>query len=438
MISSPSIALTACTQCDLLISSNQTPVNHTSVCPRCGCVLARHHKNSLDKTLALGITGLLLYIPAMFIPLITLKKLGMSEQANVVDTIIRFFESEYYFVTIMTLLSAVVMPLCLIGMVVTICLHLKTGKATPFTAKLFRHYMHLEEWAMVEVYLLGILVTIFKMADLADIIYNAGFFSFIGLVFTSLGITVVMDKDLFWRLIENTSDPSSDHDRQEAPVSLKCTAHTATYAGYATCLTCNKLEPLNSDTSMPPKHCSRCGDTLHCRKPGSLSKTIALVITSALLFLPANLLPIMDIEFLGISDKSTILDGIILFFEDGSYFIGAIILVASVLVPLFKIIGLSILICSTQFRFSRFLRQKTAMFRFIAFIGRWSMLDIFVIALLISLVDFGFFTSIKAAPAATFFCLVVAATMLAVNTFDPRIMWDNCLPESTNKNRSLS
>ena len=106
--------------------------------------------------------------------------------------------------------------------------------------------------------------------------------------------------------------------------------------------------------------------------------------------------------------------------------LGIIILTASILVPLFKIIGLLIILVTIHFKSDRSLVQKTMMFRFIEYIGRWSMLDIFVIALLGLLVNFGLFTSIQAAPAATYFCLVVVTTMFAAITFDPRLMWDAC------------
>lgn len=144
----------------------------------------------------------------------------------------------------------------------------------------------------------------------------------------------------------------------------------------------------------------------------------------------------MEVSFLGVPDKSTIMDGILYFFEDGAYGIGLVIFTASILVPLFKMIGLIINLVTIQSRKNHFLKQKTKMFRFIEFIGRWSMLDIFVIALLTVLVDFGFFTSIKTAPAATYFCIVVICTMVAATLFDPRIMWDKCAP-ITNKTTQL-
>jgi len=125
------------------------------------------------------------------------------------------------------------------------------------------------------------------------------------------------------------------------------------------------------------------------------------------------------------------MDGIIYFFQSGSLGIGLVIFTASILVPVFKVVGLAILLYSIHFnRWSR-LTQKSIMFRFIEFVGRWSMLDIFVIALLCALVDFGFFTRIIPAPAATFFTFVVLSTMFAAISFDPRILWDSVIPENT-------
>ncbi len=170
--------------------------------------------------------------------------------------------------------------------------------------------------------------------------------------------------------------------------------------------------------------CPRCGALVHLRYPGSLTYTWALVITALILCFPANIFPIMKVDYLGSAEASTIMDGIIYFFKEGSYGIGAVILTASILVPLFKIVGIILILLSIHFKWKSWLRHKTIMFRFIEFIGRWSMLDIFVIALLTVLVDFGFFSTIQAAPAATYFCGVVISTMLAAIMFDTRFIWD--------------
>lgn len=423
--------VSACPQCDLLLQHHDTPDNHACICPRCGFVLRRNRQGTVDKVLALSITGLLVFLPAILLPLITLEKLGMSDQANVVDTVVQFFQSEYYFVSFMTLVCTIVFPLTLLLLTFIISLQLKRGRPSSKLARLFRTYCHLEEWAMVEVFLFAILVSIFKMIHTADIAFNAGFFSFIALVFVTFGICVVLDKHQYWDLLDPNGTAQAALQATAAQQLHEHSELTAAQAGLALCLTCHKLMPVDTLTEEPAAPCSRCGEEVHLRKPGAMSRTLALIITSALLLLPANLLPIMQVDFLGVPDRSTILDGILYFLKTGSYLIGIIIMVASIFVPLFKVVGLSILLCSAHFGMPYFLRQKSKMFRIISFIGRWSMLDIFVIALLISLVDFGFFTSVHVAPASTFFCMAVATTMLAAITFDPRILWDRCCPDQS-------
>ncbi|MCK5915326.1 MAG: paraquat-inducible protein A [Deltaproteobacteria bacterium] len=198
---------------------------------------------------------------------------------------------------------------------------------------------------------------------------------------------------------------------------------TARNAGLALCHDCHKLVPLASENGSH-NPCPRCGASLHFRKPGSISRTWALVITALILTFPANILPIMKVDFLGSAEASTIMEGIIYFFQDGSYGIGLVILTASILVPCFKIIGLILILLSLHFRWQSWLRHKALLFRIIEFIGRWSMLDIFVIALLQVLVNFTNISSISADSAAPYFAGVVLSTMFAAITFDPRLLWD--------------
>ncbi len=416
----------ACEGCDLLLLNTHPPAGHSSRCPRCNNAIKKGTTNSIVKTLALSIAGLILYLPAIWLPLMTLESFGFKESANIIESIVNFYLNGYYFVAFMVLISACILPLLLLSLIAFISLQLRLGRYPPYLAKLFKTYLLIEEWAMVEVYLLGIMVTIIKMTDTSDIYYQSGIFCFSALVIVNMAVSTTIDKDFFWRLIEKGK-------KQEQPVhsinsSIPEKEHvTAADLDLVLCHVCHKLSPSSQSS------CTRCSTKLHRRKPKSIARTWALVLTAMILLIPANTLPIMRVDFLGIPDKSTILDGIIYFFEDGSYFIGFIIFAASILVPVFKVVGLTILLLPQRPCSQKALRQKTKMFRFIAFIGRWSMLDIFVIALLTVLVDFGFFSSVHAAPAATYFCLVVAATMLAATTFDPRIMWDRCSPTHQDK-----
>ena len=368
-----------------------------------------------------------MYLPAILLPLMTMESFGFSDSANIIDSIVNFYKSGYFLVSFMVLLSAVIFPLMLLSSVFIISLQLYRQKYPRYLTRLFRAYIHLEEWAMVEVYLLGIMVTVIKMGHSTEISYNTGIFCFIGLVLLTIAIAAVIDNDYFWQTIEDKGQKNGDPlvARDSFYVAAEeDTVVTAAMQGLSQCHICLKLSPAD----LEGQGCPRCGETLHLRHPSSISKTWALVLTSAIFLAPANLLPIMRVDFLGVPSRSTIMDGIIYFFQHDAYLIGLIIFTASVLVPVFKIVGLSILLLSSRPCTNRLLRQRARMFRFITFIGRWSMLDIFVIALLSVLVNFGFFTSIHVAPAATYFCIVVASTMFAVITFDPRILWDRCNP----------
>jgi paraquat-inducible protein A len=416
--------LTACPDCDLLLPKTEAPVGYSAVCPRCGRKLGKGSEGSIAKVLAFSLTGLLMYLPAISLPLMTFNSFGFSDSANILESIVNFYRNDYYLVSLMVLLSAVVFPLILLTTIFIITLQLQRKRYPAYLAGLFRMHLHLEEWAMIEVYLLGIMVTIIKMGGTSDIHYHTGIFCFSSLVLITLAISTIVDHDLFWRTIEekgpaekNIPPLASFSDQEEATVN-------AAGQGFILCHTCHKLSP----AALAGTGCPRCRTILHERKPHSVARTWALILTAAILIVPANLLPIMEVDFLGIPDRSTIMDGIVYFFQDGSYLIGLIIFTASIVVPVFKIAGLFILLLATRPGNHHFLVQKTRMFRLIAFIGRWSMLDIFVIALLSVLVDYGFFTSIHTAPAATYFSLVVAATMFATMTFDPRIIWDACCP----------
>jgi len=201
-----------------------------------------------------------------------------------------------------------------------------------------RSYLHLQEWAMTEVYLLGITITVIKMGDSTQISYHPGVFCFGALVLVTLATSTAIDRELFWQRIDNNRLVMPEQE----PIAEKPT--TAACEGLISCTTCTKLVPSNTDV----RRCPRCGSTIRQRKTASVVRTWALVMTAAIFLVPANIFPIMEVDFLGIPSRSTIIDGIIGFFHKGNYGIGLIILIASVLVPLLSIIGLSILLMTTR------------------------------------------------------------------------------------------
>ncbi|MBU4637169.1 paraquat-inducible protein A [Pseudomonas chlororaphis] len=194
-------------------------------------------------------------------------------------------------------------------------------------------------------------------------------------------------------------------------------------AGILVCNECHELNRQEPDTD--EQICTRCGALLHARRPNSIMRTWALLITAAILYIPANVLPIMTVTSLGQGDPSTIMSGVIVLVQHGMIPIAAVVFIASILVPTFKLVGIALLLFSVQRHQPLSARQRIWMYRFIEFIGRWSMLDIFVIAILVAVVNFGRLASIEANLGAVAFASVVILTMLAAVTFDPRLIWDN-------------
>ena len=194
-------------------------------------------------------------------------------------------------------------------------------------------------------------------------------------------------------------------------------------AGILICTECHELNKQEADTD--EQLCTRCGALIHARRPNSLTRTWALLITAAILYIPANLLPIMTVNSLGQGDPSTIMSGVIQLVQHGMFPIAAVVFIASILVPTFKLVGIGLLLFSVQRHQPLSAQQRIVMYRFIEFIGRWSMLDIFVIAILVAVVNFGRLASVEANLGAAAFASVVILTMLAAVTFDPRLIWDN-------------
>ncbi len=190
--------------------------------------------------------------------------------------------------------------------------------------------------------------------------------------------------------------------------------------GFIRCHDCGSLVKIADQ----PSSCPRCDSHLHARHPHSLQRTTALLLSSFLLYIPANVFPIMVVNQFGTGEPNTIAGGIVELIDSGMIPIGLLVLVASILVPSSKLIGIGLLLLCAHFRWQINARRWTVMYRIIAFVGRWSMLDIFMISILVDLVNFGG-VQIIAGPAATAFAAVVILTMFAAENFDPRLLWDN-------------
>ena len=193
-------------------------------------------------------------------------------------------------------------------------------------------------------------------------------------------------------------------------------------AGLLVCHECHQINPVEEGARH--QYCSRCGGQVHARRPNSLVRTWALLLTSAILYIPANLLPIMTVVYFGSGEPDTILSGVETLIVSDMLPVAMLVFVASVAVPVLKLVGLGYLLLSIRHRSAARLRDRTRLYRLIEGVGRWSMVDIFMISLLTSLVQLGAIATVQAEPGAVAFAMVVVVTMRASNAFDPRLMWD--------------
>ncbi len=191
---------------------------------------------------------------------------------------------------------------------------------------------------------------------------------------------------------------------------------TAAGRGLASCHWCGKVQPLELG------HCQRCDAALHLRKPHSLQRTWAFTLAAALLYVPANLLPIMRADQIGGAQENTILGGVVVFWAHRAYPIAIVVFTASVVIPILKLFAI-VALCFSAKRCTR-PRAMTRVYRMTELVGRWSMVDIFVVAILVAVVQLGSLMSIEPGPAALAFAGVVVLTMLAAMSFDPRLLWD--------------
>jgi paraquat-inducible protein A len=199
---------------------------------------------------------------------------------------------------------------------------------------------------------------------------------------------------------------------------------TAKTAGLVLCHDCRKLLRWISPPKGEALYCPRCGAPIHQRKYGSIGRTWALTLAAGIFLVPANLYPIMTVVYMGEGDTSTIIDGVLLLIQHGMIPIALIIFTASIAIPFLKITGIVVLLLSVNFRWRLDARQRTLLHRMVKWIGRWSMLDIFVIAILAKLVELGKIATIEGGIAAVYFGLAVMLTMLAAEAFDERLIWD--------------
>jgi paraquat-inducible protein A len=263
---------------------------------------------------------------------------------------------------------------------------------------------------MIEVFVLGVFVAYVKLGGLVEIGLQTGVYALLALMFVLVWADSALDRERVWERLDQPGRPDPP----------PCGGPGGGRGGAVGCETCGLV---SRPTPLDPR-CPRCESLLHRRRPDSVARTWALVIAAAVLYVPANYYPVLTVMQLGAGQPSTIIGGVRELIDARDYPLAALVFFASVAVPMLKLVGLSIMLIATQTGRAGWLRDRTRLYHIVRFIGRWSMIDIFMESLLGALVVFGSVITIEPGVGALAFCAVVVLTMFAAETFDPRLMWD--------------
>jgi paraquat-inducible protein A len=395
-----------CEDCGQRYELGIPPSNLTARCRRCGTTLLSIPVDSLQRSLALTATGLVLVVVANTAPFMSLMIQGRIQQASLITGDIALFEQGLWPLAGLVLLTTIVAPALKLGAIAYVLVGLMLRRPPPGLALVFGWLERLRPWSMIEVYLLGVFVAYVKLAAIATIEIGAACYALAILMLVMVSIDGTLSPELVWRAIVNRGLVRRPAAPGGGPLLL--------------CETCGLVAPAPAGNAA----CPRCGAHRHFRKPESVTRAWALVITALVLYVPANIFPVMTVVTFGKGEADTILSGVKSLFLAGMWPLALLVFFASITVPVLKIIGLIFLLVTTS-RGSRWrLRDRTLLYRIVESVGRWSMIDIFMLSILAGLVQLGSIATIQPGVGAVSFAAVVILTMFAAAAFDPRLMWD--------------
>ncbi len=410
----PDRSVVSCHDCGALFRRVDPGVPAKAKCPRCGALLYHSKPNSIDRSLNLHMAALIFLVLANAFPFMTFKLQGQEQQSTLISGVIDFYDQGLWPLALLVLLATVLIPLIKITSTIYVLSAVRAGRSNARIATAFRYIEIMHPWAMMEVFLLGVLVAIVKLSDMATIEFGTALYCFVILIVLLAAGESALDPEEVWDRLD------AKRPEKQPPKAARPSARVRPFG----CHSCGLVTYLDRAAEARHPHCERCGADLHWRKSNSLARSWALVITGFILYIPANLYPIMTVISFGKGAPDTIMSGVIHLIEAEMWPLALLVFFASVIVPVMKLFGMSYLLISVQWRSNWRPRDRTVLYRIVEAVGRWSMIDIFMISILVALVKLGSIATIEPGVGATSFAAVVVFTMIAAMTFDPRLIWD--------------
>jgi paraquat-inducible protein A len=360
-----------CHECHLRVKLPSLTHKQAAVCPRCGLQLTVYHHHASQRIIALATTSLIFLLASLPFEFLSFSTSGRYTSIDILGGLWVLVEKDYALLALVQVLAILILPAFVLFSLLYLLVPLSLGFRPKKAEWVIKTLFNLLPWTMAEIFLIGVLVSLIKILSMADIGLGLSFYAY-------LFFTIFMTITLLYV------------DKYQLKLLLKVEIKE----GQA---------PIN--------------------RLRSIQTTWALLFTSMLLYIPANILPIMHTSVLGSDDPSTILGGVILLWEMDSYPIAIIIFIASVFIPVAKIVILCWLNYSVQRKQQHANSERIFWYRITEFVGRWSMIDVFVVAVLVSLIQLGNIMNALPGHAALAFCGVVIFTMLAAMSFDSRLIW---------------
>ncbi|HTC11627.1 MAG TPA: paraquat-inducible protein A [Acetobacteraceae bacterium] len=383
-------------------------------CVRCHATLRRTRRDSIGKALAFNLTALVLFGIATSATLLSVSSSGQARVADLFSGPEGLEQNGMWELALLVLFATFGAPLVKLLCTTVVLLGLHLPHPPRVLRSAFAWSARLTPWSMIEVYLLGVFVACVKLAALVQIEVGTALYALAGLLLVMVAGDFVLDRQVVWEAMDRRHVPLDDG-------AVSATAAAVAGKGVVGCHTCGQLSRVPDAAHA---HCPRCGSALHARHPNSINHTWAFLFAALALYVPANVYPVLNITQLGASAPSTILGGVRELIDGGMWPLALLVFVASVAVPVLKIICMVLLLVLTQRRSTRRLRDRTLLYRIVEGVGRWSMIDVFMVSILVALVQFGGLVAINPGAGAIAFAGVVILTMFAAGSFDPRLMWD--------------
>jgi paraquat-inducible protein A len=413
-----------CRHCGLLQQVPALGAPAVAVCAQCGFTIRRTQRDSLGRALAMTVTALLFFAIAATTPLMRVSTSGITLGADLFSGPRRLDQQGIWELALVVLFTTVAAPVVKLVGTAYVLIGLRLSRPPHHLRAIFAFVERLRPWAMVEVYLLGVFVAYVKLVDIVHIDIGFAVYALVGLMVSTIAADAVLDRQAVWEEMERRGlirYPLPPAAPQDAARAAAVAPDPGAERQAVACETCDKVAMIAGHE----RHlCRRCGAHLHHRKPNGIARCWALVIAALVLYIPANLYPVLTVVQMGSGAPSTILGGVEELVTAKMYPLAALVFFASILVPVLKLFGLMLLLIMTQLGRGERLVDRGRLYRIVSVIGRWSMIDIFMESILVALVQFGAIVTIEPGFGAVAFAGVVIITIFAAESFDPRMMWD--------------